>query len=360
MATRFRLPASRRGSDVLLRALLVIGSLAFCVVLLEGFLRVTDYVPADVNLYRPNPAGGGSFRLKPHLNIMTRLGATPVAIHTNSHGMRWRETPQHADHALRRVAFVGDSFTFGLWADSVEHSLAGVAESVLRPSGFEVLNFGVPGYGLLDIELQIRQEVLTFNPRDIVLTTYNGNDLLDTYLGLDRYRVSGNGTLQLDDRILSQKIPARFLDQTWSLQEAARRRFRLYSLVSHARKQLSMRRGDRGDARIPTTDTYTSNVFWSRTRYPEFAEQARTAFSSALDRIKALCDEHDIRLPQQRLEDFARAASVPYLDLLPPLATEAREHGKNLHVQSDGHFNTLGHQVSGQLIADFFLRAPVQ
>lgn len=99
---------------------------------------------------------------------------------------------------------------------------------------------------------------------------------------------------------------------------------------------------------------------------------------SALGRIKALCDQNDVRLflvavpsieqvrdpsffqqdydlqlPQKHFEQFALAASIPYLDLLPILTTEAKERGQTVYLQGDGHLNNNGHQVSGQHIAEF-------
>lgn len=380
MAARSIVSDVRGRRRTYLKALLLLASTAVCVLGAEAFLRVTDYVAGDLSLYRSNPAGGGSFRLKPNLDLVARFGETRVLVKTNSHGMRWREIPVNAGRPARRVAFVGDSFTFGLWADSVERSLVGVADSVLRPDGFEVMNFGVPGYGLLDVELQIQQEVLAFRPDYLIWVFYTGNDFLDTSLGLNRYRVSANGTLELDETILRRAIPPEFLDESWSVRTTLQT-FRLYGLSRQVVKGIwGGRLGRDTGARIPATVTYTSNVFWSRDRYPEFADRAKNASLTALERIRARCEAqgirllvvalpsieqvyapslfgegYDIRLPQKYVEDYARMASIPYLDLLPSLAAQARE-GKNLHFQSDGHFNNLGHQVTGELVAAFFER----
>lgn len=361
------------------RAALLAVALGAALLAFEVFLRALDYAPNTVSLYRANPAGGGSFRLKPNLKIVTQVGGRSVTIATNSHGMRWPEVAQRAEPGVRRVAMVGDSFTFGLWADSVESTLAGIAAASLQADGIEVLNFGVPGYGLLDVELQIQQQVLAFGPSDMVLTLYNGNDFLDTYLGLDRYRVTANGSLQLDEEVVRRKIPEQFRDGTRSFWDAAREQFRLFLLLSEVRKRVSGSATTKGRAARSNADsTYTSNIFWSQSQYPGFAEQARRDLLEALGRIKASCDErgmrlflvalpsieqvvdpgffagnYEVQLPQKHFEEFARAASIPYLDLLPPLSSAVSEGGRKLHLEGDGHFNNAGHEVSGELIAAF-------
>ena len=237
---------------------------------------------------------------------------------------------------------------------------------------------------MLDVELQIQEQVLGFSPTSIVLVFYTGNDLLDTLLGLQRYSVSANGTLQLDQDILREKIPADMLDDGWGARDALAS-FRLSAFLGQVVRGIrSDEWGHRDGVRAPEAETYTSNMFWSQRRYPAFAQEARRVSLAALTRIQELCDQYgvqllvvsvpsieqiynpswfgdsyDIRLPQRYIEEFAGSASVPYLDLLPSLAIEAREKGRNLHFQSDGHFNNLGHQVSGELVAEFIQRRAV-
>jgi hypothetical protein len=61
--------------------------------------------------------------------------------------MAWREARVEKPARVRRIAFVGDSFTFGLWADSFEKSFAGVFDATVAPSGIEVRT-SASGYGM--------------------------------------------------------------------------------------------------------------------------------------------------------------------------------------------------------------------
>ena len=78
-------------------------------------------------------------------DLETTINGSRVTIATNSFGMRSPEVTTAKDPASRRIAFLGDSFTFGLWATTEEESFVGVAREKLRNSSIEVLNFGVSG-----------------------------------------------------------------------------------------------------------------------------------------------------------------------------------------------------------------------
>src|SRR5262245_26636782 len=101
-----------------------------CLLILEGGVRFDDWLrsrrpPApreDLPLLQKNPAGTGSYRLRPNLDLETRVGSNVVHIKTNSHGMHWRETSVRGTPGRPRVAFLGDSFTFGSWATDSAHS----------------------------------------------------------------------------------------------------------------------------------------------------------------------------------------------------------------------------------------------
>jgi hypothetical protein len=108
---------------------------------------------------------------------MARLGAPPArrpsgaAIYTSSvEGMRSPRPDMSfaARPARRRIARVGDSFTFGLevyyedtWGSQLEQSLG---------NEFQVLNFGVDGYGVDQAYLRYRRDVAAWQPQIAVLS----------------------------------------------------------------------------------------------------------------------------------------------------------------------------------------------
>lgn len=356
-------------------------SVLFALFCAEAFLRLINYSPDKLALFQENPNGTGSYRLRPNLDMNVKFGTKLVHIRTNAYGMRWREVSLSKHAGTKRVAFIGDSFTFGLWADSVEQSLVGVFDTLLAPNGVETLNFGVPGYGLADIELLIHEQVLRFRPDIIILLLYNGNDFLDTYLGLERYYLSGDGVLLTNEKILKQKIPEEFRRGARSLQRSLTDQIYLTRLLKTGLLTLLPQDKSKKPQTTPRDNSYTSNLFWSQTDYPEFALKAKDMTFEALERIVLLLrknqvelciaaipsiqqvlspekfgDDFHLDLPQRYLAEFTATNAIPFLDLLPGLALFAREPGEDVYYLGDGHFNNLGHRVVGNLLASFFAK----
>ncbi len=102
-------------------------------------------------------------------------------------------------------------------ADKAENNFVGVFDSSLDNGLYEILNFGVVGYGLGDIELLLEEEILRFDPDYIILMFFNGNDFRDTYLGTDKYDLSNN-LLVWNNAVLKSKLP----DGVGELQQSAK------------------------------------------------------------------------------------------------------------------------------------------
>lgn len=134
----------RRGR---LRLLMGLITFSASLLVLEGGIRLDDWWrlrtpptgPSPIPLLQENPSGTGSYRLRPNLDIKTQVGDLRVRIRTNAHGMHWRETSLEADPGRPRVAFLGDSFTFGSWVSDVSKSLVGTFETVMGETAVEAL-----------------------------------------------------------------------------------------------------------------------------------------------------------------------------------------------------------------------------
>lgn len=96
----------------------------------------------------------------------------------NSLGFRGAEIPVEKPANTFRIAILGDSATYG-WLISERFTYSRVLERMLRSSSrdmkFEVINAGVPAYGLLRIISHTEANVLELEPDVIVLAT-GGND----------------------------------------------------------------------------------------------------------------------------------------------------------------------------------------
>ena len=335
--------------------------------------------PEKLSLFEPNPEGTGSYRLKPNLDLVTSVADSEVKIHTNSHGMPWREVSVEPS-GKRRIAFFGDSFTFGSWADSVERSFVGVFEESLS-SEWEVLNFGVGGYGFADVELLLAEKGIDFEPSFVVVVMYNGNDFRDTYLGLWK-ELLVDGTAVLNEQNLKERVPERFVNaphtmahpspETSILKEWLRR-LAVFRFVAPFLRMENL------TVDFVASSRFVSYSFWSQFPYSEVAVRAKDVSLETLTRIDDLArtngarlivvalptrdqvysgrmsgDHYDIDLPQAYARLFAREANIPFLDLLPPLRAYVAETNKNLFVRGDTHLNNKGHLLVGRYLADWF------
>jgi lysophospholipase L1-like esterase len=276
---------------------------------------------------------------------------------------------------------VGDSFTFGCWADDHEKSFVGVFEKNVSHERFEVLNFGVGGYGPADMELQIREEVIRFSPAFVIAVVFTGNDFRDTLLGLNKEDLF-EGTARLNDANLRARVPPEALRFDGTLSEScARESAILRSLDGLAAfRQLSpYLRMENLCVDFAVNQNFRMYTYWSQYPYPALAVEAKEEVLNTLERMDrylgergvrlavaalpmmeqvharfAVGPDYDISLPQAYLQLFARERDIPYIDLLPVLREHVQRTNERLYVAGDTHLNNRGHELVGEALADWF------
>lgn len=380
-----RLSAARRRSFWTITLLsgvgLAMGSAELGARAFEAWRASRPRAPQSLAILRQNPRGTGSYRLIPHLDVPARVGAREIRIRTNSHGMRWRELAVQKAEGQRRIAFLGDSFAFGAWADSVEESLVGVFESRISTRRFEALNFGVCGYGIADSALLLEEEVLAFSPDYVVLALFNGNDFRDTYLGIAKEHVVG-GTAVLDHDLARRSLPAADLTEDPSLARPSPPATRTAALLASSafyRLLAPLLRLDAPDLEFTPNRNFLMFGYWSRVPPAPAALHARETTLAAIERMAGLLARrgirfgvvaipyreqvharettgrgYDVGLPQAWVQVFAAERGIPFLDLLPALREEAHARHARLYLPNDIHFDNEGHRIAGELIAEWF------
>ena len=320
-----------------------------------------------------NPHGTGSFRLAPGYSYQGRYRDFSLTVSINRHGMRWRDVAVEKPAGKRRIAFVGDSFTWGAWSESGESACGGTVERLLDRTKVEVLNFGVGGYGVDDYELILKEEVARFAPDYVVVALFMGNDFRDTFLGLDKYRLV-DGAAEFKD--FSAKLPntpkASVIQRAVSWVKATR----TYTLLRPF--AFRFRAANVSHRFAPSSDLF-SFTYWSRTPLPPDGQQAVADTLGRLDGIRRECDRigarlvllalpfeeqvvadhrsgpgYSIEYPQRYVEEFASRQGIPYLSLLEPLRHEyKRRAAARYYLPFDPHFNSEGHRLVGSIVAEF-------
>jgi hypothetical protein len=131
-----------------------------------GIWRATEPGPPSTlteRAYRHYPP------FKANAQILETTSDYSVVYLTNSKGLRDREYDYEKRHGVIRVLAFGDSFTFGSGV-AQKACFTEVAEDAL--DGVEILNMGVPGYGLDQILLSFLAQGVKYHP-DVVLVLLN-------------------------------------------------------------------------------------------------------------------------------------------------------------------------------------------
>jgi hypothetical protein len=95
-----------------------------------------------------------------------------LSVKINSAGFRGEEYEKRVKPGVTRIAFLGDSDTFGLLLkrnETVPACLERYLNDLSKTDRFEVLNFGVPGYNTAQESAVLRKKAMAFNPSIVVL-----------------------------------------------------------------------------------------------------------------------------------------------------------------------------------------------
>ncbi len=163
---------------------------------LEWATRLRSSAPSPYTFDVYHPERG--WALQGGLRGFTMPGGT---LSTSSRGLRSEvEVPYEHPAQGRRIAVLGDSFTFGEGVSDQE-AYPFVLDQLL--SDAEVLNFGVHGYGLDQMLLYLRAEVLKYHA-DVVVLGYVDEDIYRDILSFrdyakPRYVLLGDRSLRLEN-----------------------------------------------------------------------------------------------------------------------------------------------------------------
>lgn len=171
----------RHGARLVRKLALSVAATLLCLAVVEAGYRlhlygVSGLLPTPMMSMAPAGQAGifqaseipeVRYELRPQLDTVLKMRT----VLTNSRGMRDEERPLAKPRRTYRIAFLGDSFTFGsgVHADETYHALLEVRLEEDPTLRYECLNFGVPGYSLRDYEAVLAHKVLAHEPDLIVI-----------------------------------------------------------------------------------------------------------------------------------------------------------------------------------------------
>jgi lysophospholipase L1-like esterase len=369
-------------------------SVALALFMAEIGLRLYGF--SAVVFEQPDPITGTGLRPLTR-GWQTVEGAALVEI--NSHGYRDRERALTKPARTIRIALLGDSFVEARQV-AFEDSFGAVLERLLasdrRFAGrtVEVLNFGVSGFGTTQELLTLRRDVLAFQPDQVILAVFTGNDISDNSKALSHpldarpYFAFRGDDLLLDTSFLDS--PAFQARQSW-------RGRVFYATQAHVRLVQLLYRGSRRLNRQPAPDSTEPLSAFNQPGLPhnvyrapvnEAWQEAWRVTERLLVTLQAECAQRRIRFgvvtlsnppqvnpdsarrhayeqklgvsdlfyPDGRIKAVGEHAGFPVLNLAPLLQAYAVEHQVYLHglpnsERGMGHWNEQAHRLAAELIA---------
>ena len=184
------------------------------ILFLELFIRISiNFLPSNYlptyGIYQKSSSIIGQKLVPNSKGVWNREGFSKVEI--NSKGWNDYERNYQKSEKSIRIAIVGDSFIEALQVDKsnavgqvMELWLNNNCDSISDDYTFEVLSFGVSGWGTAQMYLTIRDEVILYKPDYVVLAFFPGNDLKNNIYELELNPYRPYFELKNDDLVLSR------------------------------------------------------------------------------------------------------------------------------------------------------------
>ena len=317
--------------------LLLFISLVIAILLLEILLRVV--LPAPIVWKYPQE----SYLFDPDIGHWLEgnqraFTHDKVAI-TNSQGLRDIEYKRKAPPGVYRILALGDSQTFGNGLDQSDtwpKQLEALQNSNIDGMKYEVMNSGLPASDTWQHEIILKRMMEIYHPHAIVLGFYV-NDLVTRP---DAIRFS-----QRNDRTTSS-VKWIYLIKRSALLVSVRSAYRsirqMWEPGEGFRLQQALLRGESN----PIIDKR-----WGQVEKSMCGMRNKTdAYGIGL-LVVALPrrDQVDGRLPadryNQRLKEIFDRCGVRFTNMLDPLQTAYKVHGKSLFIPWDGHNSKIANKV---------------
>lgn len=315
----------------------------------------------------------------------------------NSRGLRDREHSLEKPAGTLRIAILGDSFSEAFQV-SQDRTFWSVLERELqvmpeyRDQTVEVINFGVSGFGTIQEWQMLEHYARDYSPDLVLLAFLPGNDVRNNSRQLEPdhrrpFATLNDGELQLDVSFRDDPMEKRFRELTWSAcKDQAIRRSRVVHLIYRALENW----------RAPKENAASFGVDEGGIDNAVFAPPGNAAWNEAwqiTDRVLEVIQKDcqamgvkfvvvilnnsvevhpdpqvtaslalklgvsDLEEPQRQLIASGDRYGFPVIRLLERMRDIAHRdkvcfHGFPNASPCAGHWNELGHETAGRLIAE--------
>jgi len=265
--------------------------------------------------------------------------AIPVSI--NALGMRGPDVPVDKPAGTKRVLVVGDSFAFGYLLPS-DASMPTLLEGLLAQKGVgdvQVLNGGVPGFGIVNAAGLVEHRGMPLQP-DVLVVAASPGDIADAGVRTDHDAGGGGSRVKINRAALFKLV------RTSAIMTFMQ--YLGFQGVHMLDPKLSLQSGLH--ATVPPPSIQEA---WNRYARP-FAELASWAREHDLPvvllaypgELELFSDNTTVR---DRWKALAADNGVTFVDVLPAMKERRLD---DLYLPADGHPSKAGNQIVAEKLAD--------
>lgn len=282
-----------------------------------------------------------------------------ISIHTNSSGFRgMREYNSPKPAGVIRMAALGDSFVFGFGVED-DQAFPAILES--QTPGREVMNIGIPGYGIDQIYLSYREIAKAYHP-DIVLIGIFPEDFwratrsfADTGHVKPYFSLMPNGKLKLHN----VPVPSRFSlnkDQFPSLRELTTLQKLLHESVLYRLAKRSLMKLSK-NLRLIDPDSTEEWLIGREILHHLIADIRRDGSVPVLILMPPQDWATSARKTslEKSILRFAGIEKVKMINLKPVFLDAVAKDGlETYYIKNDWHWTPKGHQLAARTIEQSF------
>lgn len=336
--------------------LLPILGAAFGILIFELFLRVTNIVPMFPALTEKSALLGWEYI--PLSSALYKSTEFAVNVKINSQGFRGPSVTIPKPQDVKRVAVLGDSFVAGLQVEEDALLTAKLQELLSQNSQrFEVLNFGVSGYGIDQKYLMLQKRIPKYNP-DLVVLFLSTNDIND----LRKNAIVSQRDGKVEFKSFPKDTPLRKLAKRWLRKSYIVNLIYVRLIAPQARTQggaggpleVQVARGKESEE-INYYLNITEEIIKSANQ-TALQNGTQLLVVSGADYVQSNPQKYG-ELPDSdkinvKLANFCKSENIPFIDLLSGFRDKTAQ-GEILFFPQNQHWNEMGHKLVAQTLAQY-------
>ncbi len=394
------------GRRIVASFFLGVGVLTIGLLIAEAAMRGVrpDLIPAHKLRSIPDPFIGWRFEPGQDFHGVSEYG-DPLHVKINRLGFPDVEHEWMPSPGVERAVILGDSFTAGIGVDAPASFVSVARKELARMAPdrkFELLKFGIPGFGTGNEYLMWKHDAAPFHPQTVFLIFFMGNDVANQLPCFPRGGMSSPGFELRDGTLYALPFQPGFASEKVSLWKRildASALYRGYRMAErNVRTRLGFRHGRKGKA-----EGESNLPFWKRNGVPmewqTYQSDHDAEFENAWRVTEALLIQlrkevensgasfvvvllpgmesldpnllsdglrrypgseafsFDVNYPRRRLGQFLDAQKMRCVDMTSILEEQVSKLGLfQIYYRFDQHFAPGGHRIIGETLARYLLQ----